>query len=421
MQRYYSRNMSTKRIVITGIGIISPFGVGKDCFWNGLKTGKSCIKEITYFDVNNLKSKKAAMVPNYRSEDYSDLFRFCRASKSSQFALIGAEMAIKDARLDLNKKSPYRIGIFLGSDHCALECTEKFYSVLLNKGPALTNPLLFQQTVSNAPASEISIKYGIKGPSYVITSGNASSGLAISVAIHNIKEGVIDIALAGGVDTHFCLLHEAFMHLRFLSPVNGGEEICRPFDKKRNGLTLGEGSGIVVIETLDHAIERDAKILVEIVGNGTSYDSFRASPGLKGRGIAYAMMEAIKEAGIDMNEIDYIVSTANSTEVLDAAETKAIKDLFGTHAYNIPVSSMKSMIGETTGPSGVFNVISAVYALNEGIIPPTINYENPDPSCDLNYVPNQSIKKEIHYAMVNSSSFSGNNSSILLKRYENNI
>jgi 3-oxoacyl-[acyl-carrier-protein] synthase II len=193
--------MSTKRIVITGIGIISPFGVGKDCFWDGLKRGKSCIKEIIYFDVTNLKSKKAAMVPDYRPEDYSDSFRFCRVSKSSQFAIIAADMAIKDAKLELDKELPYRIGIFLGSDHCALECTERFYSVLLEKGPTLTNPLLFQQTVSNAPAGEISIRYGIKGPSYVITSGNASSGLAISSAILNLKEGHIDIALAGGTDT----------------------------------------------------------------------------------------------------------------------------------------------------------------------------------------------------------------------------
>jgi len=329
-------------------------------------------------------------------------------------------MAIKDAKLDLGKESAYRIGIFLGSDHCALECTERFYSVLLQKGPTLTNPLLFQQTVSNTPASEISIRYGIKGPSYVITSGNASSGLAISAAILNLKEGHIDIALAGGVDTHFYLIHEAFIHLRLLSPLNRGEEICRPFDRERNGIIFGEGAGIIVIEDLVHAIRRDAKILAEIVGDGASYDSFRTNgPAIKGRGIAYAMMEAIKVADIDKEEIGYIVSTANSSNVLDAAETKAIKDIFGTYAYNIPVSSIKSMIGETTGPSGVFNIISAIYALNEGIIPPTINYENPDPSCDLNYVPNQSITKEIHYALVNSSSFSGNNSSILLKRYEN--
>ncbi|MBT9164724.1 MAG: 3-oxoacyl-(acyl-carrier-protein) synthase 2 [candidate division WS2 bacterium] len=411
--------MSTKGIVVTGIGIISPFGIGKDCFWNGLKTGKSCIKEITCFDVTDLKSKKAAMVPDYRPEDYDDSFRFCRASKSSQFTLIAADMAIKDAGLKLDRVSPHKIGIFIGSGHCALECTEKFYSVLLEKGTTLTNPLLFQQTVSNAPASEISIKYGIKGPSYVITSGNASGGLAISVAILNLKKGYIDIAIAGGVDTHFKLIHEAFMHLRHLSPKDGGEEICRPFDKKRNGIICGEGVGLIVIETIEHAIKRDAKILAEIVGDGASYDSLKASPHSKERSIAFAMMEAIKEAGLNKDEIEYIVSTANSSKELDAAESKAIKDLFGTRAYHIPASSIKSMIGETYGSSGVFNAISTIYTLNEGTIPPTINYENPDLFCDLNYVPNHPINKEIRYALVNSSSFSVNNSSILLKRYEN--
>ena len=411
--------MRPERIVITGIGAITPFGIGKEAFTAGVQQGQSCVKKICTFDVDSLSSKKAAMVSDYRPEVFDGSPRFCRSAKSSQFSLVTTDMALGDARLDKSNLPPTRTGIFLGSDHCALESTERFYAALIEKGPSLTNPLLFQETVSNAPASEISIRYGIKGPSYVITSGMASSGLAISAAIHALRDGSIDIAIAGGVDTLFRMLYQAFSNLKQLSAGADNAEICRPFDRRRNGFILGEGAGIIVLETWHHAHNRDALIQAEVIGEGMScchWEYNRKHRATGENGFAFAMIEAIQQSGIQKDSIGYIAAASSGDRILDIEEIRAISSVFQGGKGQIIAGSIKSMIGETTGPGSVLNLIHAVEVLKSGIIPPTLHYERAD--IDLNFiVPNKTIERPLDYALINSASLTGNCSSILIKKY----
>jgi 3-oxoacyl-[acyl-carrier-protein] synthase II len=406
------------RVVITGIATISPFGVGNEIFWKNLIQGKSALRKITRFDTTKFKSKMAGEVLDFKIEDFIKNPRWYRIPRISQFALVSANLAISDAKLNIRKEDPSRIGIFFGTCNGPSYSTEQVYQALIEKGPAGVNPILFQETVFNAPVSNISILLGIKGPCIALPIGQASGSYAISIALNYLRNQKIDCAIVGAADEHTKIVHESFSYLKVLSPSDGGEEGSRPFDKTRNGVVLSEGSVFLILESLEHAQQRNVHIYGEIIGDGMTSDAYKpADNDPTGKGIALAMKKAINKANISPSQIDYIVSFALSRKKEDKLETKAIKNVFKHYAYQLPISSIKGAIGETTGPSGLFNIITALFAIRNKIIPPTINYQNPDPECDLDYVPNIPKEKNLNTVLVNAFSWGGIYSSLIVRRY----
>ncbi|MEW6605980.1 MAG: beta-ketoacyl-[acyl-carrier-protein] synthase family protein [bacterium] len=402
------------RVVITGIGIISPYGVGEEVFYKALKEGTSCIKKISLFDVSSFKSQKGGLITNFLPEEFDNDERFCRLPRIAQYSIVAADLVMKDIQDAFDST---KIGIFLGTDHGAIEFTERFYSNLIEKGPERVNPLLFQETVFNAPASHISLKYKIKGPTIVITSGYVSGLLSVMQGVDYLQRGKLDLAIVGGIEELTKTVYEVEYHLGILSPQDEGEEECRPFDAKRNGFIPSEGAGILLIERLDQARKRKAHIYGEIIGWGNSSDSYKiADYSPEGEGIKNAMLKALREANLNPEKIDYIAAAANGSRVLDRAETKAIKDVFGNYAYKIALSSIKSIVGESSAPSGVFNLIAVLFSMENNLIPPTINYENYDPECDLYYVPNIPKRMEVKTGLANAISFGGNSCSIIVQK-----
>lgn len=402
------------RVVITGVGIIFPGGEGKEAFYNTLKRGNSCLKKISIFDVSSFKSQKGGSITHFLPEKFDNNDRFCRLPRITQYSVVATDLAMKDVRNSFDNK---RMGIFLGTDHGAIEFTERFYSNLIEKGPERVNPLLFQETVFNASASYISLRYGIKGPCIVITSGGVSGLLAVMKGVDYLRRGELDLGIVGGAEELTKIVYEAEYHLGFLSPQDGKEEECRPFDARRNGFIPSEGAGILLIETLEHALNRNAYIYGEIIGYGNSADSYKIIPqSYEGDGIKNAMLNALQEANLNPENIEYIAASANGSIILDIAETKAIKNVFSNYAYKIPISSIKSMVGEASAAGAMFNLIALLFSMENNLVPPTINYEDCDSECDLYYVPNIPISRKVNIGMCNAISLGGNSCSIIIRR-----
>ncbi|HPC77138.1 MAG TPA: beta-ketoacyl-ACP synthase II [bacterium] len=408
-----------KRIVITGIGLVTPYGVGKDVFWNGLTSGKNAIDYLSTVDTANLPVKIGGEVKDFDPESLLGKKEARRMDRFTQFAVIAGIEAIKDAGLDFDRVDRERVGVIIGSGIGGIHILEQQHSLLLERGPDRISPFFIPMLISNMASAYLSIMFGLTGISFSDNTACATGATAIGEAVKAIQSGECNIVITGGTDGAITPLSIAgFANMKALSTRNDPESASRPFDAQRDGFVMAEGAGILVIEDLETALSRGADIYAEIAGVGSTSDAYHlTAPEPEGRLQARAMELALIYGGIEKEDVDYINAHGTSTPLNDAVETKAIKTLFGDLAYKIPVSSNKSMIGHTLGAAGGIELIATALTIKEGIIPPTINYEYPDPECDLDYVPDIKREKEVSVALSNSFGFGGHNVSIALKKY----
>jgi len=413
--------LNKKRVVVTGLGVVSPIGIGKDSFFQSLKEGKSGVDLITKFDTEGLSTKIAAEVRDFNPLDFIDKKEAKRMDRYTQFAVAASKMAVEDASLDVNSLDQDRFGVCIGSGIGGLETLESQYNIMIEKGPGRVSPFFIPMMISNIAAGYVSMTFNAKGPNMTVVTACASATNAIGEAYKIIQRNDADIMITGGTEASITPMAIAgFCSMKALSQRNEEpKKASRPFDKDRDGFVMGEGAGILILEDLEHAIKRGARIYAEIVGYGATADAYHiTAPAPEGEGAYKAMKRAVADAGIDPKEIDYINAHGTSTELNDKFETMAIKKLMGDYVYKVMVSSTKSMTGHLLGAAGGVEAIACIMAITEGIVPPTINYEVKDENCDLDYVPNHARKAEVNYAMSNSLGFGGHNASILLKKYK---
>ena len=407
------------RVVVTGLGAITPIGNNVEEFWKGIKKGICGIDEIKSFDTTNFKVKLAGEIKNYNPENYFDRKASKRLDKFSQYAIIAAKEALKDSNINMETENAERFGVVVGSGIGGLITIEEQVNILTEKSPDRVSPMFIPMSIGNMAAGNIAIEIGAKGESLSIVTACASATHSIGEAYRLIKHGYQDIILAGGTEASITPIGIAgFTNIKALSLETNKNRASIPFDKERSGFVMGEGAGVLILEELEHARKRDAKIYAEIVGYGATSDAYHiTSPAPDGEGGARAMSNAIKDAGIIPEQVDYINAHGTSTHLNDKCETLAIKSVFGKATQNVMVSSTKSNTGHLLGAAGGIEAIACVKALENSFIPPTINYKIPDEECDLDIVPNKGRNKEILYAMSNSLGFGGHNSSILFKKY----
>jgi 3-oxoacyl-[acyl-carrier-protein] synthase II len=408
-----------RKVVVTGMGAITPVGNNVETFWNSLKNGACGIDFIKAFDTEKFKAKLAAEVKDFNPEDTIGKKEAKRMDRYCQFAVAAAVEAVKDANLDLEKIEQERFGVVVGSGVGGIGTMEKQHQALLEKGPSRVHPLFIPMIIGNMAAGNIAIKFGAKGICTTVVTACATGTNCIGEAYRMIQNGVADVIIAGGTEASITPLPIAgFISLTALSRSTDPKRASIPFDKERNGFVMGEGSGIVILESLEHAEKRNAKIYAEVVGYGSTCDAYHiTSPSPDGEGAARAIKIAIEEAGIEPSQVSYINAHGTGTEANDKFETAAIKTAFGDCAKDIPVSSTKSMTGHLLGAAGAIEIVASVKAMEDSFIPPTIGYEVFDEECDLDYVPNKGRKKELNYVMSNSLGFGGHNAVILLKKW----
>ncbi len=410
-----------ERVVITGMGVVSPLGNSVENFWNNLVAGKSGITPIDTFDAARHKTKIAGLIHDFHPEEILGRKDTRRLDRFSQFALIAAEQAWIDSNLNLNQIDPERLSVYVGSGIGGIETLIENVDILRKRGPGRVSPTLVPAMISNAASAQISMKWGALGPTMSPVSACAIGNTAIGEAFRLIRSGDADIVFAGGTEAAVTELSIAsFENATALSTRNDEpKKASRPFDANRDGFVMSEGAGIVILESLFHAIRRNARIYAEVIGFGASSDAHHmVSPHPEGKGAYLAMKMALHNAAISTNDIDVISAHATSTKPGDLSETMAIKKLFGTQAYKIPITANKSMTGHLLGASGGVEAIALVKTLQDGIIPPTINLEQPDPLCDLDYVPNVARQVSLNIGLSNSFGFGGHNAVIVLKKYE---
>lgn len=414
--------MRKRRVVVTGLGMISPVGLDVQSSWQAIIQGKSGVGYITHFDPKDCPVKIAAEVKGFDPTKYIEPREAKKMDRFIHFAIAATEMAIVDSNLKITPENSERIGIVIGSGMGGLPVIEYYHQVLLERGWKRVSPFFIPMVIINLAAGQISIKYGIKGPNLAVTTACATGNHSIGEAFRMIQYGDADVVIAGGTEAVITPMAIAgFAIMRALSTRNEEpEKASRPFDVDRDGFVIGEGSGILILEELEHALKRGAKIYAELVGYGMSSDAYHiTAPSPAGEGGARCMKMALKDAGISPEQIDYINAHGTSTKQGDELETQAIKTIFGEHAYKLCVSSTKSMTGHLLGAAGGVEAIFTILSIYEGIVPPTINLDNPDPQCDLDYVPYKARKKEIKYAMTNSFGFGGTNASLIFKKFDN--
>ncbi|MGI6552214.1 MAG: beta-ketoacyl-ACP synthase II [Clostridia bacterium] len=410
-----------KRVLITGMGVISPVGTGLEKFWEGLVSGRSGIGPITRFNPENLPTRIAGEVKDFDPLDYLDRKEAKRMDRFCQFAVAGTIMALEDALLDLTSIDLDRFAVVLGTGIGGTQTFEEQHQVLLEKGPGRVSPFFVPMMIANMAAGQISIYLGARGPNYTVVSACASATNAIGEAYRLLQRGEADLAVTGGTEASVTPMSlSGFCSMKALSTRNEDPtKASRPFDKERDGFVLSEGSGILILETMEHALRRGARIHGEIVGYGCSTDAHHiTAPAPNGRGAARAMKLALEDAGISPEDVQYINAHGTSTDLNDKYETMAIKEVLGSYAYRVPISSTKSMTGHLLGAAGAVEAIASLLAINREMIPPTINYEVPDEDCDLDYVPNQARPCAVDVVLSNSFGFGGHNASIVLKRYQ---
>lgn len=406
--------------MITGLGPVTPVGIGKEKFWNSLVEGVSGISYITKFDTEDYTSKIAGEVKDFQPENFMDKREARKMDRFTQFAVAGTKLAIEDSGLDIEKIDSKRAGVILGSGIGGIETFEIEHTKLMEKGPKRISPFFIPMMISNMAPGQISMIFGFKGPSFAITTACASGSHAIGEAFRTIERGGADIIVSGGSEAAVCQMSVGgFCSMRALSTRNDDPtKASRPFDKGRDGFVIGEGAGILILEELNHALKRKAHIYGEIIGYGSTSDAYHiTAPDPEAEGAAEALRLALEDGGIEPSEVDYINAHGTSTYYNDKLETLAIKKTFGEYAKKLSISSTKSMTGHLLGAAGGVEAIASVLAIENNIIPPTINYENPDPECDLDYTPNKAVKKEVKYAISNSLGFGGHNASLLFKKY----
>ncbi|PFD40620.1 beta-ketoacyl-ACP synthase II [Bacillus cereus] len=410
-----------ERVVITGMGVVSPIGNDIKTFWNNLIKGESGIVNIDTFDVTNHKTKIAGIVQDFDADEVLGKKEARRLDRFSQFALAAAEQAWSDSKLDLDRIDVERLGVYVGSGIGGIETLIENVDALRQKGPRRVSPTLVPAIMSNAAAAQISIKWNAMGPSMSPVSACAIGNTSIGEAFRLIRSGEADVIFAGGTESAITDLSIAsFGNATALSTRNDNPtKASRPFDGNRDGFVMSEGAGILILESLSHALHREAKIYAEVIGYGASSDAYHiVATHPEGKGAYLAMRSALKNANISPEEIDVISAHATSTKVGDISETMAIKQLFGKQAYQIPVTANKSMLGHMLGAAGGVEAIALAMSLKEGTVPPTINLENLDPLCDLDYVPSVARQVKINIGLSNSFGFGGHNAAIVLKRYE---
>lgn len=412
----------SNQVVVTGLGAVTPIGIGKDEFLDGLKNGKNGIEKITKFDCSGYSCQIAGEVKNFNAENFIDKKEAKRMDSYTQFSMAAAKLALEDSKLDLENFDRERVGVFVGSGIGGMETLHNQYEKLFDKGPSRISPFFIPMMIANMAAGQIAIALKIHGPSACIVTACASGTNAIGDAYKIIQSGEADVMFAGGAEAAISPAGVAgFSAMKALCTDHNEDphHASRPFDKNRSGFVMGEGSGIIVLESLESAQKRGAKIYAEIIGYGRNDDAYHiTTPAPHGEYQAKCMQLALKDAGISPEEVDYINAHGTSTHFNDEGETEAIKKLFGEHAYKVSVSSTKSMTGHMLGAAGGIEAIASIMAIDESFIPPTINYETPDEGLDLDYTPNKSREKNVNVAISNSFGFGGHNACIVFKKFQ---
>lgn len=409
-----------KRVVVTGLGVITAVGIGVEDFWQNITSGVSGIDRITTFDTSNLDVKIGAEIKEFDPTQYMDRKEAKRADRFVHFAVAAAKMALADSGLEINSSNADNIGVVIGSGIGGMKTFEEQCRNCIEKGPKRVSPFFIPMMIPDMASGFVSIITGAKGPNHTVVTACASGTHSIGDSLRIIQNGEAVAMITGGSEAALTeLTYAGFSSAGALSTNNDNPKgASRPFDLNRDGFIMGEGSGILILEELEHAKRRSARIYAEVVGFGESGDAYHmTSPDPEGSGASRAMSRAVADAGITSDKISYINAHGTSTAANDKFETKAIKNVFGEAAYRIPVSSTKSMTGHLLGAAGGVEAIISVLALKNGIIPPTINYQTPDPECDLDYVPNKARKKELDYVLSNSLGFGGHNACLSFKKY----
>jgi 3-oxoacyl-[acyl-carrier-protein] synthase II len=413
--------MTGRRVVITGLGVVAPNGNNVGEYWENLVAGKGGAGRVTHFDTDGFSSQVACEVKNFKPEKYIDPKALRRMDTFVQYALAGAVMAMEDAGLKVGQDDldATRIGIIVGSGIGGIGVIEQQHAVLLDKGPRRVTPLLIPMLISNMASGQLSIYFNAKGPNSCVVTACATAAHSIGDAYRVIERGDADVMIAGGTEAAITPLGFAgFCMMKALSTRNDDpEHASRPFDRERDGFVVGEGSGVLILEEYDRAKKRGADIYAEIVGYGITADAYHiTAPDPEGEGSTRAMKMAIEHAGLNPEDVDYINAHGTSTPLNDVAETIAIKKVLGDHAYKVAISSTKSMTGHLLGAAGGVESVAAVLTIKNGVIHPTINYEYPDPECDLDYVPNEARQADVKVAITNSFAFGGQNATLAFKR-----
>jgi len=409
-----------KRVVITGLGAVSPVGNEIDVLWDNIVGGKAGYGSVTRFDVSTLPSRVAGEINDFDPGKWIDKKESRRMDRFVQLAIAAAKMAVQDAGLDLEKIDQERAGVVMGCGIGGVITFEEQKEVLINKGPNRISPFFITNLISNMAAGYLSITFGLKGPSLTIVTACASSANAVGEAMRLIQSGETDLVISGGTEAPLTeLAFAGFCAIKAMSTEKEEySQACRPFDKRRSGFIMSEGAGILVLESLEHAQARGAHIYAELVGYGSSSDAYHITmPAPGGIGAASAMRKALADADLSPQDVSYINAHGTGTDANDALETAAIKLVFGEGAKNIPVSSTKSMTGHLMGAAGAMEAIICTLAIKRGIIPPTINYGEPDPECDLDYVPNEARKQHVKVALSNNLGFGGHNATLIIQEF----
>ncbi len=414
--------MQKKRVVITGMGVVSPVGIGVEKFWKSLVEGKSGVRPVTHFDITGFDSRVNGDVidfdplAHFNSKDARNLSRFI------QFGVVAAKEALEQSKLDIRQMDPYRAGVILGSGIGSVYSAEEEYDKILNKGPSRISPFFITRMIINEAAGQVSINSGAMGPCFAIATACATANNCIGEGMRMIQAGEVDVVIAGGTESAtsklglggFCALKALSKHYN-----DSPEKASRPFDLNRDGFVMGEGAGVVIIESLEFAKARGAHIIAELAGYGRTADAFHiTAPHEEGLGAIKAMEFALKDAGFKPTDIQYINAHGTSTKLNDQIETLAIKKVFGDYAKQLPISSTKSMTGHLLGAAGGVELVACIMSIRDHIVHPTINYETPDPLCDLDYVPNVARKVNVDVALSNSLGFGGHNATLIVKRFK---
>ena len=409
-----------RRVVVTGLGLVTPLGIGIEKNWEALVAGRSGIRTITRFpNVEFFATRIAGQVPDFRAEDFIETKEIKKMDLFIQYSVAAAQMAAQDGDFKIAPEEADRVGVIIGVGLCGIETIEYYNKAYLEGGPRKISPFFIPKVISNLAPGHIAIRHGAKGVNWTPTSACASGNHAIGEAYHLIRRGLQDAVIAGGAESAITPLGVGgFSAMKALSTRNDEpEKASRPFEKDRDGFVIAEGSGVIILEEREKAIRRGAKIYAEVIGYGANGDAYHiTAPAPEGEGAARCMALALKDAGIPPEEIDYINAHGTSTEYNDINETLAIKKIFGERAYKVPISSTKSMTGHLLGAAGAVEGVFSVLALCHGVIPPTINYETPDPQCDLDYVPNEARKVDIKVVLSNSFGFGGTNACVVFRR-----
>ncbi|MFH1383223.1 MAG: beta-ketoacyl-ACP synthase II [Chloroflexota bacterium] len=408
--------MAECRVVITGLGAITPLGLTVDEYWQGLVNGKSGIGPITLFDTTNYPAKVAAEVKGFEPTDYMDIKRVDRTARCTQFAIAAARMAIASAQLDMTREKRERVGVIIATTGAIYLLVEQGETIS-KRGPMRIDPLLISKVAPSMVPAQVGLEFGLKGPNSSLNSACGSGSDALGTALNLLRLGHADVMLAGGAETQVNPIATAVTgRVGALSREPDPRKACRPFDLNRSGMVWGEGGAILVLETYEHAQQRGAPVLAELGGAGWSFDAFNETAPDPNQEVV-AMRMALHNAGASSEEVDYINAHGTSTKFNDAAETKAIKLLLGEKAYKTPISSNKSMVGHLACAAGAVEAIAAVLTVKHGIIPPTINYETPDPECDLDYVPNVARHQAVNVCLSNSFGMGGQNCCVVIKQF----